>query len=51
MKMSRLLTYAAIGIISGLLVENKALIVKQCAREKARKMKKDLDQKLTRHKA
>ena len=42
--MSRLLTYAAIGIISGLLVENKALIVKQCAKDKARRMKKDLDQ-------
>jgi hypothetical protein len=40
MKISRLLAYGAAGIITGLLVENKALIAKQCAEAKARLLKK-----------
>jgi hypothetical protein len=40
MKMSRLLAYGAAGIIAGLLIENKALIIKQCAEAKARMLKK-----------
>lgn len=40
MKLPRLLAYAAAGMITGLLIENKALIVKQCAEAKARMLKK-----------
>ena len=40
MKISKLLAYAATGIIAGLLIENKALIIKQCADAKARMLKK-----------
>ncbi|MCW3123074.1 MAG: hypothetical protein JWQ38_2566 [Flavipsychrobacter sp.] len=46
MKLSRLFAYGAAGIIAGLLIENKALIVKQCAEAKARLLKKKV-QKLT----
>jgi len=40
MKITRLLAYGAAGIITGLLIENKALIIKQCAEAKARMLKK-----------
>ena len=40
MKLNRLLAYAAAGMIAGLLIENKALIAKQCAQAKARLLKK-----------
>ncbi|MBC7553890.1 MAG: hypothetical protein H7257_07915 [Taibaiella sp.] len=40
MKFSRLLAYGAAGIIVGLLIENKALILKQAAAGKARLLKK-----------
>jgi len=40
MKLTRLLAYGAAGIIAGLLIENKALIVKQYAGAKTRKLKK-----------
>ena len=40
MKISRLLAYGAVGIIAGLLIENKALIVKQYAGAKSRMLKK-----------
>jgi hypothetical protein len=39
MKTSRLLTYGLVGIIGGLLIENKALILKQLSKDKARKVK------------
>jgi len=53
MKLSRLIAYAAAGIIGGLLIENSALIVKQkasnkmqdakdSARKAKRKFKKEL---------
>ncbi len=48
MKLSRLLAYGAAGIITGLLIENKALIVKQCAAAKARMLKKKAE-KLVHH--
>ena len=40
MKMSKLLAYGVAGIISGLIIENKALIFKQKAKTKAGKLKK-----------
>ena len=40
MKITKLLAYGAMGIIAGLLIENKALIVKQYAGAKARTLKK-----------
>jgi len=40
MKIPRLLAYATAGIIAGLLIENKALVAKQCAAAKARLLKK-----------
>lgn len=40
MKLSRLIAYSAAGIITGLLIENKALVMKQCAAAKARLLKK-----------
>jgi len=43
MKISRLLAYAAAGMIAGLLIENKALIAKQCAAAKARMLKKKVE--------
>ena len=46
MKMSRLITYAAIGIISGLLIENRALLTREHAKDAARKWKGKLDKKL-----
>jgi hypothetical protein len=38
MKTSRLLAYAAAGMIVGLLMENKALTFKQKAKDEGRKM-------------
>jgi len=40
MKLHRLLAYAAAGVITGLLIENKALIAKQYAGAKGRLLKK-----------
>ena len=42
MKTSRLLVYGIVGIITGLLLENKFLVVKQDAREAKDKVKKKL---------
>jgi hypothetical protein len=39
MKTSRLLAYGIAGVIGGLLIENKALIWKQMAKDKTRKLK------------
>lgn len=39
MKLSRLLAYAAAGIIGGLLIENSALILKQRAGDKMHDVK------------
>ncbi len=39
MKISRLFAYAAAGMIIGLLIENKSIILKQKAKDKARKLK------------
>ncbi len=43
MKMTRLLTYAAAGIIAGLLLENTFLKVKGDAESQGRKLKKKAD--------
>ncbi len=40
MKPTKLVLYAAAGMIAGLLIENKALIIKECAGAKARMLKK-----------
>jgi hypothetical protein len=40
MKLHRLLGYAAAGVITGLLIENKTLVAKQYATAKARMLKK-----------
>ncbi len=48
MKLTRLVAYAATGIIAGLLIENKALIVKQCAEAKARMFKKKVQKNFQR---
>lgn len=49
MKFSRLWIYAAIGMITGLLLENKTLTMKQAADEKARKLKKEAEKLLPNH--
>ncbi len=46
MKTTRLLVYGIAGIISGLLIENATLRLKQKATGKARKLKKEADRKL-----
>ena len=43
MKIPKLIAYGIAGIIAGLLIENKALIIKQCAAAKARKLKKNAE--------
>jgi hypothetical protein len=40
MKIARLIAYGAAGIITGLLLENKALYLKQYTEAKARSVKK-----------
>lgn len=40
MKPTKLLFYAAAGMIAGLLIENKTLIIKECAAAKGRMLKK-----------
>jgi len=40
MKLARLITYGAAGIIAGLLIENRAIIAKQCLEAKGRMLKK-----------
>jgi hypothetical protein len=47
MKTSRLLTYGLVGIIGGLLIENKALILKQLSKDKARKVKTKVNKAIT----
>lgn len=47
MKTSRLLTYGLVGIIGGLLIENKALILKQLSKDKARKVKTKVNKTIT----
>lgn len=47
MKTSRLLTYGLVGIIGGLLIENKALILKQLTKDKARKVKTKVNKAIT----
>jgi hypothetical protein len=42
MKLSRLLAYAAAGMVAGLIIENQVLISKQFAAAKARLAKKKL---------
>jgi len=42
MKTSRLLAYAIIGIISGLLIENKGMQLKASATKKANRLKKKI---------
>ncbi len=44
MKTSRLLAYAAAGMIAGLLFENRALIMKERAGKKVRGMKKKVSE-------
>jgi len=44
MKASRLILYAAAGMIAGLLIENKALIAKEYAAAKGRMVKKKAKQ-------
>lgn len=46
MKTSRLLAYGVLGVIAGLLIENKALILKGRAKDTGRKLQKDLKKKL-----
>ena len=45
MKTSRILTYAIVGVIAGLLIENKALVFKQNVNKTTRKLKKKLGAK------
>ena len=45
MKTSRILTYAIVGVIAGLLIENKALVFKQNVNDTTRKLKKKLGTK------
>jgi hypothetical protein len=47
MKASRLILYAAAGMIAGLLIENKALIVKAYAKKKADKAKRKVSEVLS----
>ena len=46
MKISRLLTYAAIGIITGLLVENRALLTREQVKDTAHKWKEKWNKKM-----
>ena len=46
MKTSRLLAYAVIGVIAGLLIENKALALKGKAKNTGRRLQRDLRKKL-----
>lgn len=39
MKASRILAYGAIGIITGLLIENRALVGREAVKARARKLK------------
>ena len=43
MKASRLLAYGAMGIIAGLLVENRALLTREQVKEKGRKLKDKIE--------
>lgn len=49
MKTSRLLAYGALGIISGLLIENRALIFKQKTKDKANKLKQKINKATSGH--
>jgi len=46
MKLSRLLTYAAAGVITGLLIENRALLTREQIKEQGRKLKDKISDKL-----
>ena len=46
MKTSRLLAYGIIGVVAGLLIENKALALKGKARDTGRRLQKNLKKKL-----
>jgi hypothetical protein len=43
MKANRLLAYGLLGVIGGLLLENKTLILKQLTKDKATKLKTKLN--------
>jgi hypothetical protein len=49
MKPYKLLLYAAAGIIAGLLIENKALLIKQSVNMKARRLKRQADKLVAKH--
>ena len=46
MKTSRLLVYAAAGMIAGLLIENRALLTRQHLKDQARKLKDKVNKKI-----
>lgn len=46
MKTSRLLAYAAVGIIAGLLIENRALLTQKELSSKAREWKNKMTKKM-----
>ncbi|MBS1586126.1 MAG: hypothetical protein JSS82_11350 [Bacteroidetes bacterium] len=46
MKTSRLLVYAAVGMIAGLLIENRALLTQKEVRAKAREWKTKMAKKM-----
>jgi len=48
MKTTRLIAYAAAGIITGLLIENISLRARQKAGKKARQVKKDVSEGISR---
>jgi uncharacterized membrane-anchored protein YhcB (DUF1043 family) len=49
MKISRLWMYATAGLVVGLLLENKTLLLKHAAELKARKLKNDAEKLLPHH--
>ena len=51
MKISRLITYGAIGIIGGLLFENRYLIAKMDVKDEVRKLKKKLKKDTSKQKS
>jgi len=46
MKTSRLLVYATVGVIAGLLIENRALLTQKELRSKAREWKDKMAKKM-----
>jgi hypothetical protein len=47
MKISRLLTYAAAGVIAGLLIENQTLIINKIVSKKARQLSNGVKHKVS----